>query len=112
MILYLLELIFFSLIYFLFQQFLQSRFDNDEGELYKCNGTFGYLGTDPTAYYKHYEPETDAASNTTNLMNFLYVLNYATPEEFPAQIESIFDVDTFVRNLAAEVSTGQFDGVW
>ena len=71
---------------FVHYQFLQSRFDNDDGELYKCNGTFVYLGEDPEEYAYSYEPETDAAANFTNLINFLYTLNYATDEEFPAQI--------------------------
>jgi len=92
--------------------FLQSRYNNDKGSLYKCTGTFAYLGPYPSLYSTEYVAETDAANNYTSLIHFLKILSKANKTEAWAQeLESIFNVDLFLRTMIHEVLTGQYDGI-
>lgn len=99
-------------------QFLKSRFGNDDGKLYKCTGDMAYLGSDPGAYANLtcgdspcYKPETDEADDYTELAEFMTVINM-TDSDFAANVEDIFDVDLFIRTLVMEVATGNWDGIW
>ena len=103
------------------EPFLQSRFGNNDGALYKCQGDLLYAGPDPSTYQHlntsgiiYYKPRTPAAQNYTALTNFITVLNLTPDSEFVDQIEQVFDVDLFLRTYAVSVLTGnvgrfQFD---
>lgn len=101
------------------KQFLQSRFGNDNGLLYKCVGDLSYLGADPDLYANCtagdsmcYTPETDEAEDFSLLRDFIAVLNKTPEDEFEEAIQKIFDVDLFLRTFTVEVLTGNWDGIW
>jgi len=100
-------------------KFLDSRFGNEDGLLYKCMGDLAYLGSDPETYKnltvgssQAYSPETDAAENFDLLRDFITILNVTSDDVFVEELPKIFDVDIFVRTLAVEVLAGNFDGIW
>jgi hypothetical protein len=96
------------------EEFVESRFGNNLGNLYKClyPADLNYLGSNPEDYKNHgYTLKTNTEQdNYDDLINFIYTLDYVTPEQFPAEIEPIFNVNGFLRQLAVEVFTGHWDG--
>jgi len=42
----------------------------------------------------------------------LSILNLTPDDEFEEQIQTVFNVEYFLRTLAAEVLTGNYDGIW
>jgi hypothetical protein len=79
-----------------------------------------YVSDDPNAYKllgaegeRTYELVTnEALDDYTALAHFIDVLNNTATEEFEAEFSAVFDVQTFLRQLAAEVAFGHWDGVW
>jgi spore coat protein H len=96
------------------EEFVESRFGNNLGNLYKClyPADLNYLGSNPEDYKNHgYTLKTNTGQdNYDDLINFIYTLDKSTPEQFPAEIEPIFNVNGFLRQLAVEVFTGHWDG--
>ena len=95
-------------------EFLNSRFGNADGSLWKCSGTLAYLGSDPDDYRNsQYKAENNNANKSyAPLENFISVLNLTPDDQFEDQIQTVMDVEFFLRSLAAEVSTGNFDGIY
>jgi len=95
-------------------QFLKSRFGNEDGALFKCLGDLAYLGPDPQSYNtSYYIAQTPLAEQSYDLIRDLtFVINEVPDEEFVEQLQLIFDVDLYVRTLAFEVLTGNWDGLW
>jgi spore coat protein H len=95
------------------EPFLQSRFGNSDGALYKCQADLLYYGPDPSTY-QHlnysgillYKPRTPAAENYTALTHFITVLNLTPDDKFVSSIEQVLDVDLFLRTFAASVLSG------
>ncbi|MBN1414995.1 MAG: CotH kinase family protein [Bacteroidales bacterium] len=96
------------------EEFAESRFGNKLGNLYKCTypASLTYLGDNPDDYKNsNYELKTNTEKDDySDLINFIYTLNNVTPEQFPAEIEPIFNVNGFLRYLAVEIFTGHWDG--
>ena len=94
-------------------EFLQKRFINDDGgNLYKCfwGSDFTYSGSNPAAYGS-YELKTNEVQNDySGLIQFLEGLNTVSDAEFPCFIEENFEVDLYLKTLAAEVVIGHWDG--
>jgi len=60
-----------------------------------------------------YKPETDAASDFTQLVHLIATLdNSQDNETFIREFSSLFDVDLFLRTYVMEVFTGNWDGTW
>ena len=95
-------------------EFLQKRFINDDqGNLYKCfwGADLNYWGSNPTSYYDTYELKTNKAQNDySGLIQFLNTLNNISDTEFPCFIEENFEVDLYLKTLAAEMIIGHWDG--
>ena len=95
-------------------EFLQKRFiGNDQGNLYKC--TWGadlkYIGSNPSSYYGAYELKTnEVANNYSKLIQFIDTLNHIDNEGFPCFIEENFEVELYLKTLAAEMVIGHWDG--
>ncbi len=95
--------------------FAESRFGGSEdGNLFKGAASddadgpqsdFGsdltWLGSDPLAYYDHYQLKTNEDQNDySQLIDFIDVLNNQSPTDFPALLEPIFDVPNALSALA------------
>ena len=95
-------------------EFLQKRFPgDDEGNLYKC--TWGadlkYEGNNPSAYYGPYELKTNKSANDySELIQFINTLNNVSAADFPCFIEDNFEVNLYLKTLAAEIIIGHWDG--
>ncbi len=86
---------------------MQSRFGDDEdGNLYEAgesNANLTYLGTDPASYTSLYELKTNETTNdTSDLIEFLDVLNNTATSELPAHLEPICDVENMLWGLALD----------
>ena len=99
------------------EKFLQNRYGNKEGNLYKgCFGAdFTYSGPN-IASYPVYDGEpcytkktNEDAADYTDLLNFLDVLNNTADEDFPAAVEEVFNVDSYLRYLASTMLHCNFD---
>ncbi len=102
------------------EEFIQKRFSEARGNLWKClwPADLHYQGPNPVEYS---EPEPwgrrayDLKTNTlefdyTSLAHFIDVLNNYSGEEFICEMERIFDVDNYLRVIAIDVLSGNWDG--
>lgn len=100
------------------EEFAESRFENKNGNLYKClwPADLAFLGSDPELY-KYYIGARRAYELKTNeneddykdLCNFITILNQTPPEEFPGTLEKIFNINSYLKNLVVEVLAGHWD---
>ena len=93
-------------------EYLNSRFGNDDGSLWKCSGDLAFLGSNPALYNMSYKPENSNADDYGPLENFISVLNLTPDDEFEEQIQTVMNVEFFLRTLTAEVATGNYDGIY
>ena len=95
------------------EEFAESRFGNKLGNLYKClfPADLTYLGDNPEDYKNsNYELKNNTGEDDySDLIDFIYTLNNTAPEDFPADIEPVFNVNGFLRYLAVEIFTGHWD---
>lgn len=95
-------------------EFIQKRFiGDDHGNLYKC--TWGadlkYRGANQSSYYGPYELKTNKAANDySELIQFIQTLNNINDSDFPCFIEDHFEVELYLKTLAAEMIIGHWDG--
>lgn len=91
--------------------FLTMRFGHSTGYMYKCN--YGAnLGSssqamDPVLFESEINKSTDTR---TEMAQFILTLNGTSDVDFPAVIESTFEVDKYLRQLAVEAMMGHWDG--
>ena len=95
-------------------EFLEKRFiGDDHGNLYKC--TWGadlkYKGSNQSSYYGPYELKTNKSANDySDLIQFIQTLNSISDADFPCFIEDYFEVELYLKTLAAEMIIGHWDG--
>jgi hypothetical protein len=95
-------------------EFLEKRFiGDDHGNLYKC--TWGadlkYKGSNQSSYYGPYELKTNKSENDySDLIQFIQTLNSISDADFPCFIEDYFEVELYLKTLAAEMIIGHWDG--
>lgn len=103
------------------EQFLQSRFGNDSGNLYKnlYPADLAFLGNSREAYIpddsrKPYDLRLKDSDDEgyADLAHFIDVLNNTPGENFVTAIEEVFDVYSFLQIMAVEVVTGSWDNYW
>ncbi len=104
------------------EQFLQRYFGNDQGNLYKCLWPADLLWLGPDAQdYRPSGPERrpydlklkdSDLDGYDDLAHFIDILNNTGPAEFPAAIQSVFNVNGFLRALAVTTLTGSWDSYW
>lgn len=92
-------------------EFVDKRYGHEEGFLYKCS--YGATLEDngrimnEDLYESKINEETDSKSE---LQSFVEVLNGASDETFQEEIQQVFHVDRYIRQLAVEAVTGHWDG--
>ncbi|MBN2082096.1 CotH kinase family protein [bacterium] len=99
------------------KKYLENRFADDGGNLYK-----GYMGADLSWHgsdinaYPLYEGEPCYGKKTNeeeadygDLINLLDVINNTTDENFTAELEQVFNVDSYLRYLAATLTHSNLD---
>lgn len=100
------------------ENFVESRFDNDGGNLYKClyPADLGYIGQDPNLYKfsnngrRTYELQTNLqADDYSDLERFIDQLNNNNGASFKDSIEHLFNVNSFLRAYAVDIATGHWD---
>lgn len=97
------------------ESFIENHLPDANGALFKvdeggpgCNLQF--MGDDPAAYKKTFEPKSDAAKEArSRLVEFIRVINQSPPSEFAATIESKLEVEDFLRTTAIMLFSGAFD---
>lgn len=91
--------------------FVLRRFDDDDGNLYKCR--YGSsLKADNDVYNEGvFELKTNENQNDRSILhNFIQDLNSVPPGQFEEFIEADFEVDRFLKYLAVEAIVGHWDG--
>ncbi len=92
-------------------EFVDRRYDNEDGNLYKCvYGSTLQLSNDPYDN-KMFELKTNEDINDrSELENFIKLINDKNISNWSEEINAIFDVDNYLRQLAVEAMTGHWDG--
>lgn len=105
------------------EEFTEAWFGNKNGNLYKClyrneRADLRYLppGT-PETYEAHGGGEVYAEKNHddpdySDLAEFLEFVDTATDEEFAAGLGDRLRLDSFLRAMAVDVATGNWDDYW
>ena len=92
-------------------EFALSRFNYDEGNLYKCTWPATLVDDGQIYNDETYELKTNEDLNDrTILANFVEVLNTTPDDEFEEAIEKVFNVQNYLRYLAIEALSGHWDG--
>lgn len=104
------------------EQFLDTRFGNDDGNLYKClfpadltyrgpNGSdYQFISGDRRTYDLKLKDSDDGAYD--DLADLISILNNTSDDDFPGAIQQVFDVNGYLKILALEVLSGGWDGYW
>lgn len=92
-------------------EFLDKRFDSELGNLYKCYWGATFENNGEVNNNNRYELKTNEETNDrSKLINFVTVLNSYSGEDLKPLIEAIFDVETYLRQMAVETLIGHWDG--
>jgi len=101
------------------EEFAKSRFGNNDGNLYKClwPADLDYLGADPENYKlivndrRVYDLKTNKLEDDySDLAHFIDVLNNTPDPQFLCEIENIFNVYDYIKIIAIDIFTGNWDG--
>lgn len=92
-------------------EFVDRRYDNEDGNLYKCvYGTTLQLSNDPYDN-KLFELKTNEDVNDRKtLENFIELINDKSVSNWSEKISAVFEVDNYLKQLAVEAMTGHWDG--
>lgn len=92
-------------------EFLNLRHGHEEGFLYKCSFGANLLDNGQVFNTTLYESELNEDDDTrAELDHFVYVLNNTSSAQFAEKIEEVFDVQSYLRQLAVESLLGHWDG--
>jgi len=92
--------------------FLGNHFDDNDGNLFKniSWSNLEYLGTNPEDYKQIYELKTNEAEDDwSGLIELLDVINNSNNAVFPSKIQQVFDVPGYLKILAIDVMTDNWD---
>ena len=101
------------------EEFVQKRYGNKSGNLYKClyPADLNYKGNDPDLYKEEfwgrraYELKTnELADDYEDLAQFVNILNNTSITNLPCELEKVFNVDRYLKNLVFDILTGNWDG--
>jgi len=101
------------------EEFVDSRFGNQDGNLYKClwPADLDYLGSNPDNYKlmigdrRVYQLKTNKQQDDySDLAHFIDVLNNTPDEDFKCEIDKVFNVYDYLKIIAVDVFTGNWDG--
>ena len=94
------------------KEFLKINFNNKKGNLFKNKAwsKLEWLGTEQISYDTIFALKTNKSENDwSGFIHFLDILNNTAPENFKTEIEKIFDVDRFLKVIAVDVATNNWD---
>ncbi|MEM8888196.1 MAG: CotH kinase family protein [Bacteroidota bacterium] len=92
--------------------FLQENFGTDEGNLFKNmgNSDLGWEGRDTSLYQQVFDLKTpNRAGAWSRFVNFLDILNNSSDQDFKDAIAQVFDVELYLKVLAVDVATSNWD---
>lgn len=102
--------------------FIESRFGNKDGNLYKCTWPADLVWKDGNQQtYKDiinvsplneraYELKTnESADNYSDLVRLINTINNTPTANFAIALDTLFDTDSYLKSLAAEVLIGHWD---
>ncbi len=97
------------------QSFIEHHLPDSNGLLFKVDeggpgANLQFLGDDPSAYKRAFEPETKSAKKgQRQLVEFIRMINQSTETEFAANLDSKLAVNDFLRVTAVMLFSGAFD---
>ncbi len=94
------------------KEFLQKNFSNDNGNLFKNLGWSGleWLGNNEGPYADIFSLKTNKTENDwSGFINLIDVINNTSNAEFKKEISAVFNVDLFLKVLAVDVATNNWD---
>ena len=104
------------------EEFVDSRFENQDGNLYKClwPADLNYLGDDPDLYKydqggrRAYDLKTnEAGDDYSDLAHFIDVLNNTPTDDLTCELEKVFNVQDYLKAAAVDVFIANWDGyIW
>ena len=101
------------------EEFVKSRFDNNDGNLYKClyPANLNYMGSNPDLYKQNtgsrrtYDLMTNKESDDySDLAHFIDVLNNTPLDELECELVKIFNLNDYLKIMALDIMTGNWDG--
>ena len=101
------------------EEFVEEYYDKDGGNFYKClwPATLEYISDAPDDYKfevngrRAYELKTNTEEDDyTDIAGFIDVLNNTSDGEFPCAIEEEFNVADFLKVMALDVVSANWDG--
>ena len=92
-------------------EFIDKRFDTEDGFLYKCAYSATLEDNGQVNNFELYEVKMNKDTDTRSELNhFVEILNNSSNVNFKTEIETVFDVDGFLRQMAVEAIIGHWDG--
>lgn len=101
------------------EEFVLKRFRNNNGNLYKClwPADLKYLGSNPDTYKlmqgdrRVYDLKTNKIEDDySDLANFIDVINNTPQEDLIHELDEIFNVYDYLKIIAVDIITGNWDG--
>ena len=92
--------------------FLKENFGNSKGNLFKNIGfsTLEWMDNNPESYQESIQLKSDPQPGAwERFVNLIDVINNSSDADFKNQISEIFDVDQYLRVLAVDVATSNWD---
>ena len=95
--------------------FVQQHLPDGNGALFKVDeggpgGNLQLVSDAPSFYKKTFEPKSDSAKKAyPHLVDFMRTINAVEPDEFAANLESLLELDDFLRVSAVMLFSGAFD---
>lgn len=104
------------------ENFVKNRFGNNDGNLYKCywGVDFNYISNYGNAYKfedngrRVYELKTNEdIDDYADLAQFIRILNNTPLADLPCELEKVFNVESYLKVIAFDVLTANWDGpIW
>lgn len=101
------------------ENFVKKRFGNNDGNLYKClfPATLAYQSSDPNAYKsviygrRAYDLKTNTdVDDYSDFAQFIDILNNTPTADLACELEKVFNVNDYLKAIAFDVLTGNWDG--
>ncbi len=101
------------------EEFVESRFGDNDGNLFKClwPADLNYLGSNPELYKLNigsrrvYDLRTNTEDDDySDIAHFIEILNNTPDDEFICEMEKVFNLQDYLKIIAVDIFTGNWDG--
>lgn len=101
------------------EEFIQKRFDDPSGNLYKClwPADLTYKGSNPDVYKEDnwgrrtYDLKTNTElDDYTDIAHLIDIINNTAIQDLSCELEKIFDIQNYLKFIAADIFMGNWDG--